>query len=134
VRTRFICAKEEKKSTDHQQPAPISHRAESAAPRNFTADAANKKWVADITFVETREGWLYLSDVLDTYSRKIVGWAMDKQHDTTLVEMALQMALQNRHPASGADPSFGSGQRICEYSLSNLAATPFYSGKYGWKR
>jgi transposase InsO family protein len=39
--------------------------------------------------------------VLDTYSRKIVGWGMDKQHDTTLVEGALQMALQNRHPAAG---------------------------------
>jgi transposase InsO family protein len=69
--------------------------------RNFTADAPNKKWVADITFIETREGWLYLSGVLDTYSRKIVGWSMDKQHDAILVETALQMALQNRHPAAG---------------------------------
>ncbi len=49
--------------------------------RDFAADAPNKKWVADITFIETREGWLYLSGVLDTYSRKIVGWAMDKYHD-----------------------------------------------------
>jgi putative transposase len=57
--------------------------------------------VADITFVETREGWLSLSGVLDTYSRKIVGWAMDKQHDTKLVEAALQMAFQKRHPAAG---------------------------------
>jgi transposase InsO family protein len=69
--------------------------------RDFAADAPNKKWVADITFIETREGWLYLSGVLDTYSRKIVGWSMDKQHDTTLVETALQMALQKRHPAAG---------------------------------
>ncbi len=69
--------------------------------RHFTADAPNKKWLVDITFIETREGWLFLSGVLDTYSRKIVGWGMDKQHDTTLVEAALQMALQNRHPAAG---------------------------------
>ena len=68
---------------------------------DFTASAPNKKWVADITFIETREGWLYLSGVLDTYSRKIVGWSMDKQHDTTLVEDALQMALLARHPAAG---------------------------------
>jgi putative transposase len=69
--------------------------------RDFTADAPNKKWVADITFIETREGWLYLSGVLDTYSRKIVGWAMDKQHDAELVKMALQMALLSRQPAAG---------------------------------
>ena len=69
--------------------------------RDFTADAPNKKWVADITFIETREGWLYLSGVLDTYSRKIVGWAMDKYHDAELVKTALQMALLNRHPTAG---------------------------------
>ena len=69
--------------------------------RNFTADAPNKTWVTDITYIETREGWLYLSGVLDTYSRKIVGWSMEKQHDTALVETALRMALQNRHPAAG---------------------------------
>jgi putative transposase len=69
--------------------------------RDFTADAPNKKWVADITFIETREGWLYLSGVLDTYSRKIVGWAMDKHHDADLVKMALHMALLSRQPAAG---------------------------------
>jgi putative transposase len=69
--------------------------------RNFAANAPNKKWVADITYIETREGWLSLSGVLDTYSRKIVGWGMDKRHDTILVETALQMAVQNRHPAAG---------------------------------
>lgn len=45
--------------------------------RNFEASAPNKKWVADITFIETREGWLYLSGVLDMYSRKIIGWAQE---------------------------------------------------------
>jgi putative transposase len=69
--------------------------------RDFTADAANKKWVADITFIETQEGWLYLSGILDTYARKIVGWAMDKCHDAELVKAALRMALLNRQPAAG---------------------------------
>ena len=69
--------------------------------RDFEASAPNKKWVADITFIETREGWLYLSGVLDTYSRKIVGWAMDKCHDAELVKTALQMALLRRQPAAG---------------------------------
>jgi transposase InsO family protein len=69
--------------------------------RDFTADAPNKKWVADITFIETQEGWLYLSGVLDIYSRKIVGWAMDKYHDAELVKTALSMALLSRQPAAG---------------------------------
>jgi len=69
--------------------------------RDFTADAPNKKWVADITFIETREGWLYLSGVLDTYSRKIIGWAMDTFHDAELVKMALHMALLQRQPGAG---------------------------------
>src|SRR5256885_4572810 len=69
--------------------------------RDFTADAPNKKWVADITFVETREGWLYLSGVLDIYSRKIVGWAMDMCHNAELVKTALHMAVLSRQPAAG---------------------------------
>jgi transposase InsO family protein len=86
------------RTTNSQHRFPI---APNLLKRDFAAPAPNKTWVADITFVETREGWLYLSGVLDTYSRKIVGWAMGKQHDTTLVEAALQMALQKRHPAAG---------------------------------
>jgi transposase InsO family protein len=69
--------------------------------RDFTADEPNKKWVADITFIETQEGWLYLSGVLDIYSRKIVGWAMDVCHNAELVKSALYMALRKRQPAAG---------------------------------
>ena len=72
--------------------------------RDFTADAPNKKWVADITFLETQEGWLYLSGVLDIYSRKIVGWAMDACHNAELVKSALRMALLSRR--SWSDPPF----------------------------
>jgi putative transposase len=78
--------------------------------RDFEAFAPNKKWVADITFIETREGWLYLSGVLDTYSRKIVGWAMDKYHDANLVKTALHLALLNRRKGGWSDSSFGSWQ------------------------
>jgi putative transposase len=86
------------RTTNSQHRFPI---APNLLKRDFAADAPNKKWVADMTFIETREGWLYLSGVLDTYSRKIVGWAMDKQHETTLVETALQMALLARRPPAG---------------------------------
>ena len=69
--------------------------------REFTADRPNQKWVADITYIPTGEGWLYVAGVLDLFSRKIVGWDMSSQIDSTLVERALRMALYQRHPGKG---------------------------------
>lgn len=69
--------------------------------QDFTADAPNKKWVTDFTYIETQEGRLFLAGVLDTYSRKIVGWSMSEKHDTEFVETALSMALLQRHPEAG---------------------------------
>ena len=64
----------------------------------FHAAAPNEKWVSDITYIATREGWLYLASILDLYSRRIVGWAMEETMEVSLVEKAWQMALLNRHP------------------------------------
>ena len=64
--------------------------------------APNQIWVADITYVPTAEGWLYLAAILDRYSRKIVGWAMSERIDTALVLDALRMALQYRQPPAAA--------------------------------
>jgi len=69
--------------------------------QDFTADRPNQKWVADITYIDTAEGWLYLSPVLDLYSRMVVGWAMADHMETSLVENALRMALAWRCPAPG---------------------------------
>jgi putative transposase len=69
--------------------------------QEFEASAANRKWVADLTYIATTEGWLYLACVLDLYSRQIVGWAMADHMDSALVRDALQMAWQQRHPARG---------------------------------
>ncbi|MCC6808230.1 MAG: IS3 family transposase [Deltaproteobacteria bacterium] len=66
--------------------------------RNFTADAANKLWVADITFIPTWVGFLYLAVVLDVWSRKIVGWSMSANPDTELVLAALNTAVAQRQP------------------------------------
>ena len=66
--------------------------------RDFTAEQPNELWVADITFVPTGAGFLYLSVVLDAYSRRIVGWAMETHLRTELVLAALQMAVQQRRP------------------------------------
>ncbi len=86
------------RTTNSNHSSPI---APNLLERDFAADAPNKKWVTDITYIATYEGWLYLAGVLDTYSRKIIGWAMGKQHDAELVREALRMALIQRQP--GAD-------------------------------
>jgi putative transposase len=86
------------RTTDSNHSSPI---APNLLERDFESPAPNKKWVTDITFIATWEGWLYLAGVLDTYSRKIVGWAMGKHHNAELVKEALQLALLQRQP--GAD-------------------------------
>jgi putative transposase len=69
--------------------------------RNFAPEAPDRLWVADITYVRTWEGWLYLSFVLDTYSRRVVGWSMANSLKTELVLDAVNMAIYNRRPAPG---------------------------------
>jgi putative transposase len=69
--------------------------------RQFEVAAPNRVWAADITFIPTRRGWLYLAVILDLYSRRVVGWAMSERCDAPLVLQALSMALFNRRPAPG---------------------------------
>lgn len=85
-------------TTDANHPYPV---AENLLNRDFQAAAPNEKWVTDITYVETREGWLYVAAVLDLYSRKIVGWSMAGHLRTELVAEALKMAVVRRKPAAG---------------------------------
>jgi putative transposase len=69
--------------------------------RNFTAEAPDRVWTADITYVHTQEGFLYLAFILDVYSRKVVGWSMASHLRTELVVNALEMALWWRSPDAG---------------------------------
>jgi putative transposase len=82
-----------------------SRHAEPVAPnllaRTFQADAPNRAWVADITYLPTREGWLYLAVVLDLFARRVVGWSMQPTLERGLVLAALDHALQRRQPAPG---------------------------------
>lgn len=82
-------------TTDSNHDQPVAPNRLAAAPK---ATAPNQLWVADITYIQTKEGWLYLAAILDLYSRKIVGWAMSQHIDTTLVLKALAMALLHRQP------------------------------------
>ena len=69
--------------------------------RRFDVAAPNAAWVADITYLATCEGWLYLSTVVDLWSRRVVGWAMSETIDTQLALAALRMAIQTRRPPRG---------------------------------
>jgi len=75
-----------------RQPAP------NTLDRDFTATAPNHKWVADITYLPTAAGWVYLAVVLDLFSRKVVGWAMSSSLATELVSTALRQAIESRRP------------------------------------
>lgn len=82
-------------TTDSNHDEPIAPNRLAEAPK---ASAPNQIWVADITYIQTQEGWLYVAAILDLYSRKIVGWAMGAHIDTALILKALFMALLHRQP------------------------------------
>lgn len=69
--------------------------------QDFSAATPNSRWVTDITYIPTSEGWLFLSAIMDLYSRRIVGWAMDSSMDCRLVRRALDMAVESRRPSPG---------------------------------
>jgi transposase InsO family protein len=82
--------------SDHDMPV-----ADNLLDRQFNPSEANEAWVADITYIPTREGWLYLAAVEDLYSRRVVGWAMAEHLQSRLVVDALAMAVQRRLPGEG---------------------------------
>lgn len=85
--------------------------------RHFGAQRPNQKWVTDITYIDTAEGWLYLASVLDLFGRKIVGWAMADHMGSELVRSALKMALLQRQPDAGLlhHSDQGSQYTSCDY-------------------
>ena len=87
-----------KNTTDSKHNLPI---ASNLLNREFESNKIDSKYVGDITYIYTKEGWLYLATVIDLYSRKIVGWSMDDNMKTPLVNNALLMALQHRNPKEG---------------------------------
>ncbi len=86
------------RGTTRQTPDAVA--APDLVQRDFTASEPNALWVADVTYVPTGEGWLYLSIVLDAWSRRVVGWAMGDTLRTQLVVDALDMAMGNRRPTA----------------------------------
>lgn len=85
-------------TTDSNHTLPI---AENLLDREFSVQTPNARWAADITYIHTGEGWLYLAVILDLFSRRLVGWAMGETLERSLVVAALNMALTGRQPAAG---------------------------------
>ena len=85
-------------TTDSKHSLPI---AANLLDRNFMAEKPDQVWLADITYIPTGEGWLYLAVILDLFSRKVVGWAMRERMRAELTMAALTMAIQRRRPGPG---------------------------------
>jgi transposase InsO family protein len=90
--------------------------------QTFTASRPNQIWLTDITYIDTREGWLYLAGVLDLYARPVVGWAMDTHLEATLVERALLMALGRRLPDPGLIHHSDRGSQFTSHLIRSLLA------------
>ena len=97
-------------------PAPAPNRL--CAP--FVVRESNRQWVSDTTFIPTRSGWLYLAVVVDLFSRKVVGWAMDFRNTSELVCEALQMAIQTRQPQPGMIVHSDQGTQYTSFDCKRL--------------
>lgn len=113
-RRRFV-----PRTTDPDHPHPL---APNVLGRDFAADAPDRKWVGDLTYVWTDEGWLYLSVVIDLFSRRVVGWGMGDDLKAPGVAAALEMAITRRRPGPGLlHHSDRGSQYACELYRSILA-------------
>lgn len=108
--------KRSRRTTDSNHAFPI---AANLLERNFATQAPNQVWVTDLTYIWTREGWLYLSAILDLYSRSVVGWAMSERIDTRLCLKALEMAVAKRRPAAGLIHHSDRGSQYASHDYRN---------------
>ena len=105
------------RTTDSRHSLPV---APNLLERDFHASAPNQKWVADITYVDTAEGWLYVALVMDLFSRRLVGWAMSDRIDTCLTADALALALGMRDPPTGLLHHSDRGSQYCAYDYRDV--------------
>jgi putative transposase len=100
---------------------PTKQPAANVWDRDFTADAPNRKWVTDITYLPTAAGWVYLAVVLDLFSRKVVGWSLSCSLATELVSDALRAAIESRRPDGGQ--LLHHSDRGCQYTSAAYQQT-----------
>ncbi len=110
-----------KRTTDSEHAWPI---APNIIDQDFTATAPDQKWGVDISYVWTREGWLYLAVVIDLFSRKVIGWAVGDRLHRRLALAALRKALTMRRPPEGLIHHSDRGSPILLRRLPSRAAAP----------
>jgi transposase InsO family protein len=96
--------------------------ADNLLAREFTAEKPDQKWVGDTTFINTLAGWVYLTTILDLFSRKIVGWKISQTIDAELAVGALQMAMTLRQPVAGLIVHTDRGSQFCSHAFQDLIA------------
>lgn len=114
---RAKAARKYKATTNSKHALPV---APNLLEQNFMADKPDQKWVSDITYIWTGEGWLYLAVVLDLYSRRVIGWAIAERMAATLVCDALTMALWNRRMPTGVVAHSDRGSQYCSAVYQKL--------------
>ena len=115
-----VAAKQRRKfksTTDSKHQLPV---APNLLNRKFSVTTPNCVWVGDITYIWTSEGWLYLAVVIDLYSRRVVGWSMNKRITRNLVMDALTMAIWRRKPSRGLIFHSDRGSQYCSYDFQKL--------------
>jgi len=106
-----------KVTTDSNHKYPVANN---LLQQNFTATTPNEKWLTDITYIRTQEGWIYLCVFLDLYSRSVIGWSMSKRLKSALVEDALTMALFRRGFPKNAIVHSDRGSQYCSNPYQKL--------------
>ena len=104
-------------TTDSKHDLPI---APNLLQRNFTPEAPNQVWSSDITYIATDEGWLYLTAVIDLFSRQVVGWSMRPHMQASAVTDALRMAWFRRRPAPGLIFHSDRGSQYCSHEFQKV--------------
>jgi putative transposase len=102
----------------HKATTDSNHRfniASNLLDRDFTASGPNQKWAGDISYIWTREGWLYLAVIIDLYSRRVVGWAVSNRMKKDLAIRALDMAINLRQPPPGCIHHIDRGSQYCSH-------------------
>jgi len=113
------CKRRFKATTNSQHKYPV---APNLLNRQFDVDRPNSVWASDITYLWTKEGWLYLATVMDLYSRKIIGWSVSNRINSDLSLEAVRMALGNRRPKSGLIHHSDQGVQYACHAYQQLLA------------
>ncbi len=114
---RAVAAKKFNVTTDSRHALPVY---ENVLNQDFSASAPNQKWVQDITYLWTAEGWLYLAVVIDLFSRQVVGWAMSPRIDAGLVCEALNAAISRRGSLKGVIVHSDRGSQYCSTAYREI--------------